>query len=310
MKRRSGLRWGLAALAGGGALALWSSFRAAPLPTPPRYAGPVPPAQPPPGVAVVQLPTGVTHRNAAVAYRGGSFADRRDFSMTATLVKHPRGDLLIDTGFGRQIDVQFKAMPQTFRWVTTYDRGEPAADQLQRAGYDFKALAGILLTHAHWDHTSGNPDFADKPVWVTSEEHAFIRSDTFLTVTARMTLDERYQEYAFEGGEYLGFPRSHDFYGDGSIVAVPAPGHTPGSVVVFVTLASGKRYAFVGDLAWQREGITELEERPWITRTFADGDEALVREQLTRMNALVQRFPELVLVPSHDARAFADFPRL
>ena len=57
------------------------------------------------------------------------------------------------------------------------------------------------------------------------------------------------------------FPTSHDVYGDGSIVVVLAPGHTPGGVIIFVNLASGKRYAFVGDLVWQLEGITLREER-------------------------------------------------
>jgi len=51
---------------------------------------------------------------------------------------------------------------------------------------------------------------------------------------------------------YMGLTQSRDLYGDGSIVIVPAPGHTPGSVVVFVTLPGGARYAFVGDLADER----------------------------------------------------------
>jgi glyoxylase-like metal-dependent hydrolase (beta-lactamase superfamily II) len=63
-----------------------------------------------------------------------------------------------------------------------------------------------------------------------------------------------------EAGPYLGFPRSHDVYGDGSIVCVPAPGHTPGSIIVFVTLPNNVRYALVGDLVWQREGLTNLED--------------------------------------------------
>jgi len=75
---------------------LMSTFRASPLPTPAPFAGPLPPASPPERMSLYQLPTGVTHRDAASAYRGGSFRDKRDFAMTALLVKHPRGDLLID----------------------------------------------------------------------------------------------------------------------------------------------------------------------------------------------------------------------
>jgi N-acyl homoserine lactone hydrolase len=107
----------------------------------------------------------------------------------------------------------------------------------------------------------------------------------------------RYEEYGFEGGPYLGFPASHDVYGDGSIVVVPAFGHTPGSVITFVTLPNGTRYAFVGDVVWQLEGITEREERPWITRRRADTDAEANRENLLRMVALKERLPELIIVP-------------
>src|SRR3974390_3093211 len=96
----------------------------------------------------------------------------------------------------------------------------------------------------------------------------------------QLLTDIRSEEYGFEGGPYLGFPSSHDVYGDGSIVVVPAPGHTPGSAIIFVTLHNGTRYAFVGDLVWQVEGITLREERSWLVRQFAELDEEGTRENL------------------------------
>ena len=71
-------------------------------------------------MAVFALVTGVHHTVAAYGYRGGSLFERRDFSMAGTLVKHPQGDLLIDTGFGRNIDEQFHTMPLIFRAITSY----------------------------------------------------------------------------------------------------------------------------------------------------------------------------------------------
>ena len=247
------------------------------------------------------LVTGVTHRNAAFAYRGGGFSDKRDLAMVAALVTHPRGDVLIDTGLGRTIDAQFARLPFWFRAATRFTKGTPAVDQL--AGTKPSA---ILLTHAHWDHVSGVPDFPDTPVWVTAEERRFIADSGWISATARDCTNARWEEYGFEGGPYLGFPKSHDVYGDGAIVVVPAPGHTPGSVIVFVSLPTGKRYAFVGDLAWQREGITEREERPWLTRMIGDRDPGAVREGLIHMAAIKTKIPALVLAPAHDARAFAD----
>jgi glyoxylase-like metal-dependent hydrolase (beta-lactamase superfamily II) len=260
-------------------------------------------------MSVFGLVTGVTHRSAAYAYRGASFLDRRDFSMSATLVKHAKGDLLIDTGFGRQIDEQVRTLPFLFRAITSYTMWEPVVDQLRTVGYDLKSLRAILLTHAHWDHVSGLPDFPGLPVWVTPEEREFIRKGGHGQFGKPFS-GIRYEEYGFEGAPYLGFSHSHDVYGDGAIVVVPAPGHTPGSVIIFVTLENGTRYAFVGDLVWQLEGITLREDRPWIVRKFADFDPEGTRENLLRMIAIKERLPELIVVPAHDIRAFAEMPLL
>ena len=144
---------------------------------------------------------------------------------------------------------------------------------------------------------------------MTPQEHEFIGKSEYMNF-CRLFNGIRYEKYGFEGGPYLGFPASHDVYGDGSIVVVPAPGHTPGSVVIFVTLSSGTRYPFVGDLVYQLEGITLREERPWLVRRKADTDAEGNRQNLLRVIALKERFPELVIVPAHDMRAFSRIPTL
>lgn len=295
----------LACALGAGLTLLAWSFTASPLPTPPPWTGALPRADPPPEMAVFALHTGVTHRSAAFAYRGGSFRDARDFAMTATLVRHPRGDVLIDTGFGRRVDAHLRMMPFAFQAITRYTRGRAAADQLDARGYDRRRLRAILLTHAHWDHVSGLEDFPGTPVWVTAEERRFIAEGGALSVVARSATSARYERYRFDGPPYLGFAASHDVYGDGAIVVVPAPGHTPGSVIVFLTLPSGRRYAMLGDLVWQVEGITRREERPWLQRTLGDDEPAAVRAAILRVAALAEALPDLVLVPAHDRRGFA-----
>ena len=146
-------------------------------------------------------------------------------------------------------------------------------------------------------------------MWVTPQEREFIRKGGNGQF-GRPFPGIRYEEYGFDGGPYLGFPASHDIYGDGAIVVVPAPGHTPGSVIIFLKLPNGPRYAFVGDLVWQLEGITLREERSWLVRQFAESDEEGTRKNLLHIIAIKQRLPELIIVPAHDMRAFADMPRL
>ena len=80
-------------------------------------------------------------------------------------------------------------------------------------------------------------------------------------------------------------------------------------MIIFVTLHNGTRYAFVGDLVWQLEGISLPEERPWITRN-SDSDAEGRRENLLRMIAIKERLPELIIVPAHDMRAFAEMRTL
>jgi glyoxylase-like metal-dependent hydrolase (beta-lactamase superfamily II) len=283
-------------------------YAASPLPAPSPLTDPLPQASPPSGMAIYALSTGVIHRSSAFAYRGGSPWEKWESVMTAVLVRHPQGDVLIDTGVGRTIASQLKEAPFLFRLGTDLVPLRTAADQLDAAEYDRRHLRYILLTHAHWDHVSGVPDFSGVPVLVTAAEHRFIYEGGWVTVTARSLDRSQLREYEFNGGPYLGFDHSHDLYGDGSLVIVPAPGHTPGSVVVFVTLPGGARYAFVGDLVWQREGILEREERPWATSKTMGEDPVGLRDSLLRMSAIVTRYPQITIVPAHDARGYASIP--
>ncbi|WP_222127773.1 hypothetical protein [Streptomyces sp. SLBN-31] len=106
---------------------------------------------------------------------------------------------------------------------------------------------------------------------------------------------------------YLGFSSSFDVYDDGSVVVVAAGGHTNGSVIVFVTLPTGKRYAFIGDLTWQLDAIRRRAERPLMMRMLADTDPQLVREDMLRMIALAD---VMHIVPAHDLSAYDGIPML
>lgn len=114
-------------------------------------------------------------------------------------------------------------------------------------------------------------------------------------------------ERAFDGPGYLGFPRSHDVYGDGSVVIAFAGGHTNGSVVVFVCLPSGQWYALIGDLTWQMDGISRGAQRRWMMRRMADVDPQVVRQRLQKSIALRD---VMQIVPAHDVGAYAAIPRV
>jgi hypothetical protein len=72
----------------------------------------------------------------------------------------------------KALDGAYTALDQ-LRSITRYQVWKPAVGQLEAAGYDFGRLKAILLTHAHWDHMSGMPDFPGLPVMVTARDKAF-----------------------------------------------------------------------------------------------------------------------------------------
>jgi N-acyl homoserine lactone hydrolase len=270
----------------------------------PAWGEPLPAAAPPPDMAICQLPTGTYETRAAFAFTGGSFRDKRSFAATAVLVKHPQGDLLIDAGFGSGIAAHVRAQPWFAR--APYQAASTASEQLDASGYDRSQLRGVLITHSHWDHVSGL-DQLDVPIWTNAGELEYAAEARDGTVFRGVSQGHEIHRYEFDAAPYLGFPFSFDVYGDGSVVVVLAGGHTTGSVIVFITLPAGRRYAFIGDVAWQLEGVRGPAQRPLLMRRLADVDPGRVRQDLLRVASLAGL---MQVVPAHDVGAYGGIPRL
>lgn len=264
----------------------------------------LPAAAPPDGLALHQLPTGTYETRGVFAVSGGSVFERRRFAATAVLVRHPKGDLLVDAGFGAGVAEHVAMLPRIER--APYERTRTAREQLDAADYDFTRLLGVVPTHVHWDHVSGI-DSLDVPIWMNREEVGYGADDSHGTVFRAVSAGKEVRHYEMTDGPYLGFSASWDVHGDGSVVIAHAGGHTPGSVVVFVTLPSGERFGFIGDLTWQCDGITGRKQRPWFLRRVTDVDPALVRAGLDRCIALQG---VVHLVPAHDVSAHDRIPIL
>ncbi|MCG5448657.1 MULTISPECIES: MBL fold metallo-hydrolase [Micromonospora] len=274
------------------------------LPAPEPWTAALPEATPPPDMAIHQLPTGTYETRAAFALRGGSFRDKRQFAATAILVRHPKGDFLIDAGFGADVAAHVAMQPRFAR--APFQSTRTVREQLDDSGYDRTRLRGVFLTHSHWDHASGL-DSLDIPIWMNRGELEYAASDGDGKVFRAVSPGHEIREYSFDGPAYLGFSASFDVHGDGSLVLALAGGHTTGSVVAFVTLPSGQRYAFIGDLTWQLDGVHRRVERPWLLRALADSDAEQVRQGILRSAALTEL---MQVVPAHDRRAYEGIPLL
>lgn len=220
------------------------------------------------------------------------------------LIEHHAATLLFDTGLGRDIDAQFRAdMPWWAAPLFAYQKVVPARDQLDAAGI---RVDRILLSHAHWDHASGLVDFPEVPVWAPYEEIAFSRIATPpAAFPSQFRHGVRWRPYSFDPRPFMGFDESLDLFGDGRLVLVPLPGHTPGSVGLFVTLDSGRRLFFSGDTSWRLEGVEGPRQKFFAGRALVDRDPARTLAQLAKIRLLLRSDPRLSVIPAHDARVQA-----
>jgi len=84
------------------------------------------------------------------------------------------------------------------------------------------------------------------------------------------------------------------------VVLIRAPGHTPGSQLVYVRLASGQELLFIGDVAWHMDQLRELWYRPrLITDVFLHENRAQVLDEFRTLHDLAEHEPVLIVV-SHD----------
>jgi glyoxylase-like metal-dependent hydrolase (beta-lactamase superfamily II) len=270
----------------------------------PAVARAAPPAGPLPEVGFSIVKTGTLQVREGVVYSGGDFSKKLDNIYSAILIKHAGEFILFDTGLGSNIAAQYQQdMPLWLRPFFKYqDPVLPVKEQLESAGIG--PLSRIVLSHSHWDHASGITDFPGTPVLVAPEELAAIRQPAGkLGAPWPSQVGDKsiqWQSIAFEPRPYEGFERSLDLYKNGKIVLVPMYGHTPGSVGLFLTVDSGKRYFFVGDVVWSAGALVNGNPKFWAARMQADGDATQTQATIEQVRAAMQRDPTLVVVPAHD----------
>ena len=90
------------------------------------------------------------------------------------LVETDRGLVLVDTGLGREDYVHPPAILRAFQVLTRVPMKpeEAAVRQIVGLGYKPEDVRNIVLTHMHFDHAGGLPDFPHARVHVHRREHA------------------------------------------------------------------------------------------------------------------------------------------
>jgi glyoxylase-like metal-dependent hydrolase (beta-lactamase superfamily II) len=233
-----------------------------------------------------------------------------------SLVVESGGELiLLDTGLGTRFEEELKPRRYRGNWFfnrfvmrTAFDADrDPLVRQLPAHGLDVSAVKYAILSHLHWDHASGMRDFPNATFIVGQREweaatapdshrHAYVREQYADGTKLRI---ERVS--TVPGRSFFGFPASLDLLGDGRFVLVDLPGHTPGSMGIFVTLPSGRRFLYGGDAFYFPENLEWRAPKSLLMRKLVH-ERPEAGETLRKLHALANREPGLEMVGCHDHR--------
>ena len=161
------------------------------------------------------------------------------------LVQHPRGRLLFDTGVHCQarVDPLTRLGPERMKRLTVKSReGDDVVPQLATLGLTPGDVRYVANSHLHFDHCGGNEFFPKATFLVQRPELEAARRPGFVPRYSPSPIDfDHALDYQMLDGD-------HDVFGDGSVIIVATPGHTPGHQSLFVNLKKTGPVILSGDL--------------------------------------------------------------
>lgn len=200
------------------------------------------------------LPFGGEHCSPVKA--SGVFGRREDrlwLPVSVYLVEHPKGLVLVDTGWHRDMSpegafdkrAQIACLGSRLLYEVNQGvlpLGEAVDEQLAAMGIAPYDLEYVLLTHLDCDHANGLKLVAGaKRILAARDEIESVRKNAVARI--------RYQSRWWDGTGIEFFDwngvdgpagRSYDLFGDGGIVCVNIPGHADGLFAVKVTGEDGR----------------------------------------------------------------------
>jgi len=222
----------------------------------------------------------------------------RDFVDPCYLIRHPNGDLIWDTGFPDAVAETPNGIEAFGAHVTM---PVTLASQLAQLNLTPADIDYLSISHSHFDHL-GNAVLFTSATWIVDvDERAYMFREEARAAEqfARYAALENFQQQLIEDEE------DYDVFGDGSVIIVQAPGHTPGHTILRVDLANAGTVLLTGDM-WhmaesrQRRTVpTFNSDRAQTLRsmdaieTLADQTNArIVRQHVPEDLAALPRFPE------------------
>jgi N-acyl homoserine lactone hydrolase len=226
---------------------------------------------------------------------GGEYkGQQRDLAVSCYLIRHPQGDLLWDTGLPDSISQQSDGVTEG---AFTISVPRTLASQLAELGVAPNDIEYLALSHSHFDHTGNANDYASS-TWVSDPaERTWMYSEDAKTRGAEA---ETYSKLA--QSRTIDVTEDLDLFGDGSVTLVRTPGHTPGHLVLMVSLSNSGPVLLSGDLYHMRES----REHRRVPRFNVDRDQTLT--SMEKFEALAKQTNARVII-QHDVNDIALLPK-
>jgi len=169
------------------------------------------------------------------------------------LIEHPKGRVLFDTGMHPAIQKDFRSRVGKRADVFTVEfrPGEEIKGRLATLGIEPGRISFIINSHLHWDHTGGNELIPNATVVIQKREWEAGKVPELIEANSFDPKDYNL------GHRLLQVDGEHDLFGDGTVVAIPSYGHTPGHQSLKVQLASGP-IVLTADACYMRKTLEDL----------------------------------------------------
>ena len=179
-------------------------------------------------------------------------ATRWTVPVLCTLVTHPRGRLLFDTGIHclAMTDPEGLLGERAKYFGFHTKPGEDVISQLERLGVAPADVDVVANSHFHFDHCGANESFPAARFLVQKRELDAARA-TLTTPSPTYRPNAKSFDHPLR---YEAIDGEHDVFGDGSAVLVPTYGHTPGHQSLVVKHGRD-RIVFTADAVYTRENL-------------------------------------------------------
>jgi len=205
------------------------------------------------------------------------------FVFSCYLIKHGNNYMLWDTGHSM-------TAPNVAPKISV-------VDQLAKLGVKPEQIQYVGISHYHGDHTGQVASFPQATLLIGQGDwNAITAPKPAAGVNA-----PPFAHWISGGGKVEPLPADKDVFGDGSVVILNTPGHTPGHHSLLVKLREKGNFLITGDLVHFHENYNS-NGVPWFNVSRAD-----TLASIDRFKKLAQTFKATVII-QHDARDIGKLP--